>query len=337
MPASSGDWRRKRCTPSWPAGASPLPQDGPSRGRVLTPRRTRPSFWYPVRGFGQICERLAEAAADAGARFVFDAEITAIDLIGDAETSVDRTAAEAGSVAPGDAATMRVAGREGLLASGSTLWSTVPLPVLARLVRTPGAPPEVLDAADRLRSRAMTFVYLVLGGPRFSEFDAHYLPGPETVVSRISEPRNYRVSPADPPDRTVLCAEIPCTVGDETWQASADDLGAQAIDELARTGLGVAARGRGPDLLEVVVRRAPSVYPVYDLGYPEALAIVDDWVGSLPGVVSFGRQGLFAHDNSHHAMATACAAVDALDHTGRVDPTRWSAARRSFADHVVED
>ena len=55
------------------------------------------------------------------------------------------------------------------------------------------------------------------------------------------------------------------------------------------------------------------------------------------GIVSFGRQGLHAHDNTHHALAMAWEAAACLDADGRFDTSRWSAALRRFAEHVVED
>ncbi len=287
------------------------------------PGREAPAFWYPRRGFGQICERLAEAATEAGARLVFDAEITGVHLGADPGPLTGSST--------GSSTGVRLDGVNAPLAMGAQLWSTIPLTTLARLLRTPEVPRAVSDAASSLRSRAMTFVYLVLDQPRFSEFDAHYLPGPGSRASRISEPRNYRDSPSDPLATTVLCAEIPCAVGDETWTASADDLAGHIVDEIGRTGLGSIRP------VEVAVKRAPSVYPIYDLAYPQALAQIEHWITGLANVVSFGRQGLFAHDNSHHAMTSGWAAVDALDHTGRIDPVRWNAAQRSFASHVVDD
>jgi hypothetical protein len=54
-------------------------------------------------------------------------------------------------------------------------------------------------------------------------------------------------------------------------------------------------------------------------------------------VTTFGRLGLFAHDNTHHALAMAWDAATALAPDGRRDETAWSAARARFARHVVED
>ena len=58
---------------------------------------------------------------------------------------------------------------------------------------------------------------------------------------------------------------------------------------------------------------------------------------ALNGILTFGRQGLFAHDNTHHAFAMAYSAADCLDASGRFDGTKWAAYRKEFESHVVED
>jgi protoporphyrinogen oxidase len=173
-------------------------------------------------------------------------------------------------------------------------------------------------------------VYLVLDGAPWTAWDAHYLPGPETPVSRISEPRNYRSSAADPPDRTVLCAEIPCEPGDDIWTASVDDVGRLVSDGLAAVGLPPV------EPQQIVARRLPAAYPIYEPGFEAALAPLETWA-SAQRVVSFGRGGLFAHDNTHHALAEGFAAAACLGTDGIWDAVRWEMARRRFADHVVED
>jgi hypothetical protein len=64
---------------------------------------------------------------------------------------------------------------------------------------------------------------------------------------------------------------------------------------------------------------------------------MDDWVNGLEGIVTFGRQGLFAHDNTHHALAMAYALDGCIHEDGALDRTRWTACRESFRSHVVED
>jgi protoporphyrinogen oxidase len=269
----------------------------------------RGAFYYPRLGYGQICDRLADAAVAAGADLRFGETVTAIATSDDA---VHATTSDGRSV------------------GGLQLFSTLPLPVLARLTGA-GAPRELADAIAGLEFRGLALVYLVVERPRYTQFDAHYFPELDVVSSRVSEPKNYRDGAgSDPADRTVLCAEVPCSVGDERWSASADDLGAIVTRDLVSQGL------PDPQAVAVEVRRVATAYPVYRVGYERSFSVIDDWVAALPRVVTFGRHGLFAHDNTHHALAMGWAAADASD--GAVfDDDRWAVARDRFRLHVVAD
>ena len=50
-----------------------------------------------------------------------------------------------------------------------------------------------------------------------------------------------------------------------------------------------------------------------------------------------GRQGLFAHDNTHHTLSMAYKLTDCLDDQGELNRTQWAADLESFETHVVED
>lgn len=265
-------------------------------------------FYYPRRGFGQIVEVLAEAAVTAGADVRLAARVD--DIVPDTE-GVEVGIATAGRVRAG------------------RVFSTIPLPSLTRICR-PGAPAPAVESAARLRFRAMVLVYVVHGTRPWTPYDAHYVPDLDTPITRISEPLNYRDSASDPPDRTVLCCEIPCTAGDDLWTRSDDDLTAIVVETLTRCGLPRLS------LAGVHVERMPRVYPVYEVGYRRALDGIDAWAATLPNVTTFGRLGLFVHDNTHHTMMMAYDAVDALGE-GRFDAAAWAAARARFATHVVED
>jgi protoporphyrinogen oxidase len=271
------------------------------------------TFLYPRRGFGQIAETLADAAVGAGATIRLGTGVRELHRRpNDRSWTVDLL----------DGSSLEV----------SRVWSTAPLPVLAAMVDPP-APDGAMDAAARLRHRAMVLLYLVVDRPQWTPFDAHYFPSPDVVASRVSEPRNYRDNPEDPPDRTVLCAEVPCWEGDDIWTASDDVLAARLADELTATGLPT------PAVVHAQSRRLPRVYPIYRPGFAQDLAGLEAWAESLPGLATFGRQGLFTPDNTHHALAMGWAAADALapSNGARPDPAAWSAARSTFRDFVVED
>jgi protoporphyrinogen oxidase len=115
------------------------------------------------------------------------------------------------------------------------------------------------------------------------------------------------------------------------WSASSDELAQLMNDGLQRSGLPPAPA------VHVEARRVERAYPVYRVGYANEFERVDTWARSLPNVLTFGRQALFAHDNTHHAFAMAWAAVDALRDDGTIDAAVWSEARDRFRAHVVED
>ncbi|MGH3568618.1 MAG: protoporphyrinogen/coproporphyrinogen oxidase, partial [Pseudonocardia sp.] len=293
--------RRVTADTPWKIAAKLLRRSENGQGRV---------FRYPRRGFGQLTEAVAQATVDAGARI--------------------EVSTEAMVVRPGDDGVLVRTGSGTEITAGH-VFSTVPLTALARIVE-PGPAPAVLADAAGLRFRAMVLVYLVLEQRgRWTPFDAHYLPGAGTPVTRVSEPANYRDSTEDPTDRTVLCAEVPCAPDDAVWRSSDDDLATRVAADLARAGLPAVRPA------QVVTRRLRHVYPVYDIGYGARLAALDTWAGAVTRVTTFGRLGLFAHDNTHHAFAMAYDVVDALTRNGAFDERAWSAARKRFAGHVVED
>jgi protoporphyrinogen oxidase len=269
-------------------------------------------FFYPRRGYGQISEALHRAATDAGATVRLDANVTAVSMDGNRVRHVEVESA-------GQALTI----------PATQVFSTIPVTVLARLVRSSGEPAP-MAAAGALQLRAMVLIYLSLKVDQFTEFDAHYFPETAIRITRLSEPKNYSQTRRD--GRTVLCAELPCSQSDPEWSMSDESLGALVCRDLEHAGLGPL-----PPVLQVQTRRLPAAYPLYTKGYRQAFESLDRWIDRMNGLVTFGRQGLFAHDNTHHTMAMAYALVDSLRSDGTLDRERWALARQSFESHVVED
>lgn len=269
-------------------------------------------FFYPRLGYGQISDALHSAAEAAGATVQLRANVTAVVTESNRVTQVEVEADGESRVYP-----------------ATHVFSTIPLTVLARLVRAEGnAPPPI--AVDALKLRAMLLIYLSLDADQFTEFDAHYFPESEIRITRLSEPKNY--SQTTRPGRTVLCAELPCSVDGSEWSMTESELGALVCRDLEQAGLGPV-----PNVSAVQVRRLPQAYPLYTRGYRESFDALDRWVGDFDGMVTFGRQGLFAHDNTHHTMAMAYELIDSLADDGTLDRDAWARARRSFEDNVVED
>lgn len=285
------------------------------------------AYFYPRRGFGQLCETMADAAVQSGARLRLGSAAERIE-IGHNEVSVKLGRSEYHSAAAERTGWTPDPYGDGSWLRARHVFSTLPLPLLARMT-SPGAPYEAVDASGDLKFRAIVLVYVVHRGGRWTKHDVHYIPGGRTPVTRISEPMNHRINPEDPDDRDVVCFELPCDIGDDIWNASDDEL-AEVVRECTR-------ETRLPELNMdwVQVKRVRNVYPVYHRGYKDQLAVLEEWVEQLPHVTTFGRQGLFTPDNTHHAMLMGYEAADALG-SGEFDRDHWNAARDRFSRHIVE-
>jgi len=275
--------------------------------RKLLRRTGGARFYYPRGGFGRISDAYLDAARQAGARVLCNTSVGGVE------------------VASGRVIAVRASG--GQRFEARHILSTIPLPTLIRSLDPPG---PVLKAANALDYRAMILIYLVLETDRFTEFDAHYFPEAWIPITRLSEPKNYGLQEA--PGATVLCAELPCSTSDAFWCASDDLLAGMILGALGQAGLPVLAPVR-----KVLTRRLEQAYPIYRSGYAEHFDTLDRWLGGLEGLTTLGRQGLFAHDNTHHTLAMAYAASRCLRDDGSFDRRRWAAHRKEFQQHVVED
>ncbi|MBI3661803.1 MAG: FAD-dependent oxidoreductase [Acidobacteria bacterium] len=270
-------------------------------------------FFYPRHGYGQISTALHEAARKQGAEFLLGARVTAIELEEQRVIGVRYTR-----------------GGEEQVIRPDWVWTTLPISPFVRGMQ-PAPPAEVLEATSCLGFRGMILIYIVLEQDQFTEYDAHYFPERELPISRLSEPKNYSLA-TEPRGQTLLCAELPCDPGEALWEKSDAELGQLLVEWLGQAGLPVRSR-----LLKATTRKLRQAYPVYRRGYEKHFGVMDEWLSGLQGLVHYGRQALFAHDNTHHALYMAYAAVDCFAPDGTFDEERWTMYRRIFETHVVED
>lgn len=292
----AGDLARRRIANSSPTRLA--------RKLFRAARGHRPEFRYPRNGYGQVVEMLAARATDAGAELITGERVIAM------RTNQHTLSVEL------------MSGR--VLEADRVFWTGSPS-ALADLH------PDAPDHSYRPKHRAMVCAFLTFAGERVTPYDAHYLPGRDTLPTRVSEPMNYRLSDADPPNLTVLCAEIPCAIGDEVWTAEAVTLGERVADDLARLGV----TDRRP--IATHIERLPHVYPVIGPGDIAQLRRLLDWAHGLDGVTVLGRQGLVVADNLHHVLDMALTASRHVGPDGSWDAPGWAEALARFDENVVED
>ncbi len=269
-------------------------------------------FYYPRYGFGQISSALHQAAEKAGAEFIFNAKVSKLELKDNCREVIYEV----------DGKTHHI--------SADQVYSTIPVSVLTHLLN-PKAPEDVLNATKNLEFRAMILAYLQLDQDQFTEFDAHYFPEEAFPFTRISEPKNY-TDRNEPKGTTILCAEIPCNQSDDLWSMDDATLGKRVAEGLGAAGLPISC-----NISQVKTVRIPFAYPLYKCGYEQPFEIIDAWINKQERVLTFGRQGLYVHDNTHHAIYMAQAAAACLNEDGSINTEEWKRMRKVFESHVVED
>jgi protoporphyrinogen oxidase len=205
-------------------------------------------YYYPRRGYGQITDAYAEAAAELGADLRLNSRVTRVERAGEGHDRWRIVFSRDGQEEAIDA---------------DHLWSTIPTPLLARMMDPP-LDPGLIKAAGAMEFRAMVLVYIQLDQDQFTTTDAHYFPETNVAMTRLSEMKNYWRS-TEPKGTTVLCAEFPCQVGDELWSMSDEDLGRRLAEELQRVELPLK-----PPPIGIMVKRLRQAYPIYTLGYEKA-------------------------------------------------------------------
>lgn len=265
-------------------------------------------FYYPRGGFGKIVTALAEASRNPRIDIRTGCAPTAIHLRNG--TSI-----------------VEFADRR---LEAECILSTIPIERLVGLL-VPSAPSSVTEAAERIRWRSLRIVWLTLPVDRYTPYDAHYFPELAIPIARLSEPKNYGDS-ATPIGRTVLCAEIPYDAGDAIDRSDDDAIGKRVVDALEAAGL-----PRPPTPSGVRSVKVPHAYPIYTESVESAFRIIDTWLNDVPGLLTVGRLGLLAHDNTHHALRMGLDAARCVRADGTIDREAWAGRREAFRAHVVED
>jgi protoporphyrinogen oxidase len=180
--------------------------------------------------------------------------------------------------------------------------SSIPLSELVYNLDPP-APPEVLEAAGKLRYRDFCLVALMTTEEEPFPDNWIYIHDPGTRAGRVQNFGAWSEGMVQP-GTTCLGVEYFCFEDDDIWSMPDTEAVALAKAELARIHL------LDPEkVIDGVKVRVPKAYPMYDANYEEAVEVIRSYVARFDNLQTCGRNGLHRYNNQDHSMWTAILAT----------------------------
>ncbi len=246
-------------------------------------------LFYPPRGAGLISERMADRIRAQGGRVETGTLVTGIDVADGRVVAVRYKRVpptnDGGVLCVMDVASDAATSEERV--ECDQVVNTVPLPHLFALLGD-AVSSQAKAAADVLRFRALTVVGLRVKRPMALPAQSIYFQ--DKTFNRLSETRNYGGSDVCGPDETVLLCDITCDIGDAIWTADPSELGRRCAKELEAEGF-----LKMDEVLESVALRTTFGYPVYVVGYEQAIDTLMRELLRFENLVTGGRQGLYKY------------------------------------------
>ncbi|MFM2355498.1 MAG: hypothetical protein RLZZ528_1234 [Pseudomonadota bacterium] len=245
-------------------------------------------FQYPRLGPGMMWEKTADLIEERGGTVALRSEVVRVNRKGNRITSVE-------------VRHWHEDGRNPTLerVEGEHFVNTMALRDLIHCIDPP-PPPEVVEAANKLKYRDFLIVTLVLDHADPFKDNWIYIHSPNVKVGRIQNFRAWSKELLPNQDTASIGMEYFCQKGDGLWTMSDEDLRKLASAELEQLGL-----AKATDVIGAAIIRQPKAYPVYDGEYREALDVLEGWIRSLENFQTVGRNGLHRYNNQDHSMLSA--------------------------------
>ncbi len=193
--------------------------------------------------------------------------------------------------------------QDGTVVPYEQLISTMPLPVLVRLMGDE-APDEVRRAAAGLRHVSVRCVHLGIGREKLT--DKHWIYYPEdSIFHRVFVQGN--ASPhCNPPGGFGLTCEITYCPRYKPLPCDGEALIQRCIDDCRKVGLFASA----DPVWAAVAVDLPHAYVVYDHARPGNVAVIRNWLGEQD-ILLAGRYAEWEYYNSDHAFLAGKKAAQA--------------------------
>jgi protoporphyrinogen oxidase len=268
-------------------------------------------FYYPKKGFGEICNNLSKDIKSKGVNIITEANLKKVIVKNNKVSLIE----------------FIYRGKNKKLEC-DTFISSMPIDLLPAILK-PLPNSEILDSAKKLKFRAVLICYVFLNKTRALKDNWIFFPEKEFFFNRVAEQKSFSQF-IGPKNKTVLTAEVTCNYGDSVFNLPNDKLKKRVIADLEKAGL-----IKEKEVYDFFTLRANKVYPVYELNYKKYLNTILGYLDSIENLYSVGRPGLFNYNNSDHSLDMARIASNIIiNNKPRVE---WKRARDYFDSYRIVD
>jgi len=242
------------------------------------PKSLVDQFYYPQFGTGLIYERIVERLRETDTEVHTNSHPTGIRHSGGRIEEVDLSI-------EGTVRTVRPA----------TLVESIPITEFLKLL-DPAPPEDVSAAVEALHWRSQVYLFITLDRAQVMPDNWIYFPNKEIPFGRVSEMRNFS-DDMSPPGKTSIFIEFFTFETDEIWSMPKEELLELAVPYFEQNGFFSRTEVR-----ESYLMRRRHVYPVYDMDYPENLAVIKSYLDGFENLFYIGRPGRFRYTNQDHSL-----------------------------------
>lgn len=237
-------------------------------------------FMYPRYGYMRIPERMAEEIKSSGSDVLLGSAVSKIHYHG-----------------PNDFEVFFIKDGQEQSLRGNAVVSTIPLGFLAQILR-PECSDKVKTAANALEFRDLVTVNVRIRRKQVSPDTWLYIQDSDILFGRFHEPKNWSADMVPDDEHTSLVLECFCSLGDEIWSMSDDEIAERCVSDLVHKLHFI----KQEEYEGAAVIRTRYTYPVYDLDYASKIAVINDYLANFEGLNISGRGGIFRYNNADHSI-----------------------------------
>ena len=151
---------------------------------------------------------------------------------------------------------------------------------------------KLLGYKTSLKYRGVILVFLEVSTPRVfpKGVDFVYIDDPEVCFNRVSDQNSFVKNPQK--DSTIVCCEITYSVGDEF-----DSMREEILVEQVRQQFSSLDFCKYEEIIDSKVSKLKEVYPMFFLGYQNALAHTKEKIDNLNNVYTLGSLAEYAYSD----------------------------------------